>query len=124
MGTMGLNSGILMVFLLCCLLNVLIGVSALPFTSADEVGHDLPKRKSFDSMSGYTFGKRNFDEIDRARFSAFAKRNFDELDRAGFGALRKRNFDELDRAGFGSFHKRNFDELDRNGFGSFNRYFK
>merc|ERR1712179_750427 len=107
--TMGLNTRILMVFL-CCLLNVLIGVSALPFTSDsdDDVGHALPKRKSFDSMSGYTFGKRNFDEIDRARFSAFAKRNFDELDRARFGA----------------FHKRNFDELDNYGFGSFNRYFK
>ena len=74
-------------------------------------------------FSGYTFGKRNFDEIDRARFSAFAKRNFDELDRARFGAFHKRNFDEIDRAGFGSFHKRNFDELDKNGFGAFNRYF-
>ena len=75
-------------------------------------------------LSGYTFGKRNFDEIDRARFSAFAKRNFDEIDRAGFGAFHKRNFDELDRARFGAFHKRNFDELDNYGFGSFNRYFK
>ena len=75
------------------------------------------------NFSGYTFGKRNFDEIDRARFSAFAKRNFDELDRARFGAFHKRNFDEIDRAGFGSFHKRNFDELDKNGFGAFNRYF-
>ena len=107
----------------------------------DDSDRAMTKRKAFDSLrwngaemsewytiiyvfSGYTFGKRNFDEIDRARFSAFAKRNFDELDRAGFGALHKRNFDELDRAGFGSFHKRNFDELDRNGFGSFNRYFK
>merc|ERR1711941_33119 len=106
--TMGLDTKILVV-LLYCVLTVLIGVSALPFKSdSDDSGHDLTKRKSFDSMSGYTFGKRNFDETDRARFSAFAKRNFDELDRAGFGA----------------FHKRNFDELDNYGFGSFNRYFK
>merc|ERR550534_1691307 len=111
---MGLDTKILVV-LLYCVLTVLIGVSALPFKSGSD--HDLTKRKSFDSMSGYTFGKRNFDEIDRARFSAFAKRNFDELDRAGFGAFHKRNFDELDRARFGAFHKRNFDELDNYGFG-------
>merc|ERR1739846_114499 len=95
----------------------------------DDIGYLLAKRKGFDSLSGYTFGKRNFDELDRARFSAFAKRtnqkrNFDEIDRAGFGAFHKRNFDELDRARFGAFHKRNFDELDNCGFGSFNRYFK
>merc|ERR1712227_838698 len=113
--------------LLCVLLNILDHVASQPFHSdqeSDDLEPAMAKRKAFDSLSGYTFGKRNFDEIDRARFSAFAKRNFDELDRAGFGALHKRNFDELDRAGFGSFHKRNFDELDRNGFGSFNRYFK
>ena len=127
----------------------------------DDIGYLLAKRKGFDSLryvqhfihiykylimfSGYTFGKRNFDELDRARFSAFAKRanqkrnfdeidrarfgafhkkNFDELDRAGFGAFHKRNFDELDRARFGAFHKRNFDEIDKVGFGAFNRYFK
>lgn len=75
--------------------------------------------------SGFTFGKRNFDEIDRARFSAFAKRNFDELDRDRFSRFYKRNFDEIDRAGFGNraFHKRNFDELDKSGFAAFNRYF-
>merc|ERR1712013_438830 len=82
----------------------------------------MDKRKGFDSMSGFTFGKkkRNFDEIDRAGFGAFVKRfptkrNFDEIDRAGFGAFvkrspTKRNFDEIDRAGFGAFVKRNFDE--------------
>merc|ERR1711910_148466 len=95
----------------------------------DDIGYLLAKRKGFDSLSGYTFGKRNFDELDRARFSAFAKRanqkrNFDEIDRARFGAFHKKNFDELDRAGFGAFHKRNFDEIDKVGFGAFNRYFK
>merc|ERR1711990_141960 len=79
----------------------------------DAIGYLLAKRKAYDSLSGYTFGKRNFDELDRARFSAFAKR-----------ANQKRNFDEIDRARFGSFHKRNFDELDKVGFGAFNRYFK
>merc|ERR1719153_193830 len=74
----------------------------------------MDKRKGFDSMSGFTFGKkkRNFDEIDRAGFGAFVKR---------FPA--KRNFDEIDRAGFGAFVKRNFDEIDKVGFGSFNRQF-
>merc|ERR1711953_293362 len=62
----------------------------------DDIGYLLAKRKGFDSLSGYTFGKRNFDELDRARFGAFHKKNFDELDRAGFGAFHKRNFDELD----------------------------
>merc|ERR1711953_1208749 len=95
----------------------------------DAIGYLLAKRKGYDSLSGYTFGKRNFDELDRARFSAFAKRanqkrNFDEIDRARFGSFHKRNFDELDRARFGSFHKRNFDEIDKVGFGAFNRYFK
>merc|ERR1719445_285654 len=95
----------------------------------DAIGYLLAKRRGYDSLSGYTFGKRNFDELDRARFSAFAKRakqkrNFDEIDRARFGSFHKRNFDELDRAGFGSFHKRNFDEIDKVGFGAFNRYFK
>merc|ERR1711879_430033 len=95
----------------------------------DAIGYLLAKRKAYDSLSGYTFGKRNFDELDRARFSAFAKRatqkrNFDEIDRARFGSFHKRNFDELDRARFGSFHKRNFDEIDKVGFGAFNRYFK
>merc|ERR1711936_1181764 len=97
--------------LLCVLLNILDHVVSQPFHTDQESDEHEPvmtKRKAFDSLSGYTFGKRNFDE----------------LDRAGFGSLHKRNFDELDRAGFGSFHKRNFDELDRYGFGSFNRYFK
>merc|ERR1711993_123116 len=95
----------------------------------DAIGYLLAKRRGYDSLSGYTFGKRNFDELDRARFSAFAKRakqkrNFDEIDRARFGSFHKRNFDELDRARFGAFHKRNFDEIDKVGFGAFNRYFK
>merc|ERR1712126_446344 len=96
--------------LLCVLINILDHVASQPFHTeqeSDDFEPAMAKRKAFDSLSGNTFGKRNFDEIDRARFSAFAKRNFDELDRAGFG----------------SFHKRNFDELDRYGFGSFNRYF-
>merc|ERR1719339_305326 len=104
-----------------------------------QVGQAMDKRKGFDSMSGYTFGKkkRNFDEIDRAGFGAFVKRspdikrNFYEMDRAGFGAFvkrfpgpSKRNFDEIDRAGFGAFVKRTptkryFDEIDRAGFGAF-----
>merc|ERR1719153_512129 len=77
----------------------------------------MDKRKGFDSMSGFTFGKkkRNFDEIDRAGFGAFVKRSPTGLD--------KRNFDEIDRAGFGAFVKRNFDEIDKVGFGSFNRQF-
>ena len=126
--------------------NNFYGVIVILNILGEEEDMDMAKRgRGFDSMRsikyfmiffsnilglyvknycrGFTFGKRNFDEIDRARFSAFAKRNFDELDRAGFGAFHKRNFDELDRAGFGAFHKRNFDELDRNGFGAFNRYF-
>lgn len=92
---------------------------------SDDGGDLMAKRKGFDSLSGFTFGKRNFDEIDRARFSAFAKRNFDELDRDRFSRFYKRNFDEIDRAGFGNraFHKRNFDELDKSGFAAFNRYF-
>merc|ERR1712183_828449 len=93
-----------------------------------EMDHMMGKRRGFDSMSGLTFGKRNFDEIDRAGFGAFVKRfqsprkrNFDEIDRAGFGAFHKRNFDEIARAGFGAFvkrspSKRNFDEIDRAGF--------
>merc|ERR1712095_198000 len=105
------NQAIKSLVLLCFLFDILSHVTSQPF-HADQDNDDsdraMTKRKAFDSLSGYTFGKRNFDE----------------LDRAGFGALHKRNFDELDRAGFGSFHKRNFDELDRNGFGSFNRYFK
>merc|ERR1712154_368303 len=60
----------------------------------DAIGYLLAKRRGYDSLSGYTFGKRNFDELDRARFSAFAKR-----------AKQKRNFDEIDRARFGSFTK-------------------
>merc|ERR1711936_1215873 len=79
----------------------------------DGIGYLLAKRKGLDSLSGYTFGKRNFDELDRSRFSAFAKR-----------ANNKRTFDEIDRARFGAFHKRNFDEIDKVGFGAFNRYFK
>merc|ERR1711892_512888 len=98
-----------------------------------EMDHMMGKRRGFDSMSGLTFGKRNFDEIDRAGFGAFVKRfqsprkrNFDEIDRAGFGAFHKRNFDEIDRAGFGAFvkrspSKRNFDEIDRAGFGAFHK---
>merc|ERR1719410_2524580 len=114
--------------------------SALPYYADSDADPSDPleamdKRRGFDSMSGYTFGKRkrNFDEIDRAGFGAFAqrapfKRNFDEIDRAGFGAFvkrfpgpAKRNFDEIDRAGFGAFVKRNFDEIDRVGFGAFGR---
>merc|ERR1711990_935762 len=79
----------------------------------DAIGYLLAKRKGYDSLSGYAFGKR-----------ANQKRNFDEIDRARFGSFHKRNFDELDRARFGSFHKRNFDEIDKVGFGAFNRYFK
>merc|ERR1712183_862494 len=75
-----------------------------------EMDHMMGKRRGFDSMSGLTFGKRNFDEIDRAGFGAFVKRS-----------PSKRNFDEIDRAGFGAFHKRNFDEIDKVGFGAFNR---
>merc|ERR1712126_713730 len=112
--------------------------SALPYYADSDADPSDPleamnKRKGFDSMSGFTFGKkkRNFDEIDRAGFGAFVKRsptglekrNFDEIDRAGFGAFvkrfpAKRNFDEIDRAGFGAFVKRNFDEIDKVGFGS------
>merc|ERR1719318_109695 len=81
-----------------------------------QVGQAMDKRKGFDSMSGYTFGKkkRNFDEIDRAGFGAFVKR---------FPRPSKKNFDEIDRAGFGAFVKRNFDEIDKVGFGAFNRNF-
>merc|ERR1719391_656217 len=104
--------------LLCLVLYLMIDVSGLPMRSdfTDDDGEFIAKRKGFDSLSGFTFGKRNFDEIDRARFSAFAKRNFDELDRDRFSRFYKRNFDEIDRAGFGAFHKRNFDELDKSGF--------
>merc|ERR1719495_886242 len=111
--------------LLCVLINILDHVASQPFHTeqeSDDFEPAMAKRKAFDSLSGYTFGKRNFDEIDRARFSAFAKRafqkrNFDEIDRARFGAFHKKNFDELDRARFGAFHKRNFDEIDKVGFG-------
>merc|ERR1712141_518280 len=58
----------------------------------DAIGYLLAKRRGYDSLSGYTFGKRNFDELDRARFGSFHKRNFDELDRARFGSFHKRNF--------------------------------
>merc|ERR1712106_390416 len=80
----------------------------------EEEGMQMDKRKGFDSMSGFTFGKKkqNFDEIDRAGFGAFVKRS-----PSGYS---KRNFDEIDRAGFGAFVKRNFDEIDKVGFGSFN----
>merc|ERR1712106_949328 len=112
-------------------------VDSLDPMGLEEEGMQMDKRKGFDSMSGFTFGKkkRNFDEIDRAGFGAFVKRspskqNFDEIDRAGFGAFVKRfpgpskkNFDEIDRAGFGAFVKRNFYEIDKVGFGSFNRQF-
>merc|ERR1719270_1197813 len=77
------------------------------------------EKRGYDAMSGLTFGKRNFDEIDRHGFGAFAKRNFDEIDRAGFRGFHKRNFDEIDRSGFRGFAKRNFDEIDRNGFRGF-----
>merc|ERR1719445_731332 len=113
-------------FVLLSTYLLLAGVSSYPQPAGetalddnnDDIGYLLAKRKGFDSLSGYTFGKRNFDELDRSRFSAFAKRafqkrNFDEIDRARFGAFHKKNFDELDRARFGAFHKRNFDELDR-----------
>merc|ERR1712200_78490 len=42
------------------------------------------EKRGYDAMSGLTFGKRNFDEIDRHGFGAFAKRNFDEINRSGF----------------------------------------
>merc|ERR1719244_539480 len=95
--------------LLCMFLYLMIDVSGLPMNSdfVDDDGELMAKRKGFDSLSGYAFAKRNFDELDRDRFSRFYKRNFDEIDRAGFGA----------------FHKRNFDELDKSGFAAFNRYF-
>merc|ERR1719447_1627638 len=97
--------------LLCLVLYLMNDVSGLPMHSdfSDDGGDLMAKRKGFDSLSGFTFGKRNFDELDRDRFSRFYKRNFDEIDRAGFG----------NRA----FHKRNFDELDKSGFAAFNRYF-
>merc|ERR1711915_547130 len=95
--------------------------SALPYYADSDVDPSDPleamdKRRGFDSMSGFTFGKkkRNFDEIDRAGFGAFVKR---------FPGLQKRNFDEIDRAGFGAFVKRNFDEIDKVGFGGFNRQY-
>lgn len=109
--------------------------------------HSLEKvfivQDSLEPSSDYTaslidepYGKRNFDEIDRALIGGLkkrlfsyrlprllsnydnsnhqmdisSKRNFDEIDRAGFTTL-KRNFDEIDRAGFVSL-KRNF--LDKN----------
>merc|ERR1711874_873934 len=56
----------------------------------DAIGYLVAKRRGYDSLSGYTFGKRNFDEMDRARFGSFHKRNFDELDRARFGSFHKR----------------------------------
>merc|ERR1712123_547856 len=58
----------------------------------EEEGLQMDKRKGFDSMSGFAFGKkkRNFDEIDRAGFGAFVKR---------FPGPSKKNFDEIDRAG-------------------------
>merc|ERR550517_667141 len=74
------------------------------------------EKRGYDAMSGLTFGKRNFDEIDRAGFRGFQKRNFDEIDRSGFRGFQKRNFDEIDRSGFRGFSKRNFDEIDRSGF--------
>merc|ERR1719507_1880892 len=76
-------------------------------------------KRGYDAMSGLTFGKRNFDEIDRAGFNSFIKRNFDELDRSGLRGFHKRNFDELDRSGFRGFNKKNFDEFDRSGFRGF-----
>merc|ERR1712142_850938 len=87
-----------------------IGVQSSPLQPYDDSdgAQSMEKRAKpgrFDSMSGYTFGKRNFDDIDRARFSAFAKRNFDEIDRARFSAFVKRNYDEIDRAGFGAFNR-------------------
>merc|ERR1712221_28667 len=95
--------------------------SALPYYADSDADPSDPleamdKRRGFDSMSGFTFGKkkRNFDEIDRAGFGAFVKR---------VPGLQKRNFDEIDRAGFGAFVKRNFDEIDKVGFGGFNRQF-
>merc|ERR1711915_873618 len=54
--------------------------SALPYYADSDVDPSDPleamdKRRGFDSMSGFTFGKkkRNFDEIDRAGFGAFLK---------------------------------------------------
>merc|ERR1712126_215676 len=95
--------------------------SALPYYADSDADPSDPleamdKRRGFDSMSGFTFGKkkRNFDEIDRAGFGAFVKR---------VPGLQKRNFDEIDRAGFGAFVKRNFDEIDKVGFGGFNRQY-
>merc|ERR1711892_773509 len=139
---MDISIRILMGLIMAAILVAKMEVAALPQypgqvdsmdpMGMEEEGMQMDKRKGFDSMSGFTFGKkkRNFDEIDRAGFGAFVKRfpgpskkNFDEIDRAGFGAFvkrfpSKRNFDEIDRAGFGAFVKRNFDEIDKVGFGS------
>merc|ERR1711892_1490766 len=144
---MDISIRILLGLIMAVILVAKMEVTALPqypgqMDSMGPIGMEedmqMDKRKGFDSMSGFTFGKkkRNFDEIDRAGFGAFVKRspigyskqNFDEIDRAGFGAFvkrfpSKRNFDEIDRAGFGAFVKRNFDEIDKVGFGSFNRQF-
>merc|ERR1711892_1212078 len=145
---MDISIRILMGLIMAAILVAKMEVAALPQypgqvdsmdpMGMEEEGMQMDKRKGFDSMSGFTFGKkkRNFDEIDRAGFGAFVKRspsgyskkNFDEIDRAGLGAFvkrfpSKRNFDEIDRAGFGAFVKRNFDEIDKVGFGSFNRQF-
>merc|ERR1711892_82533 len=148
---MDISIRILMGLIMAAILVAKMEVAALPQypgqvdsmdpMGMEEEGMQMDKRKGFDSMSGFTFGKkkRNFDEIDRAGFGAFVKRspsgynkrNFDEIDRAGFGAFvkwfpgpSKKNFDEIDRAGLGAFvkrfpSKRNFDEIDRAGFGAF-----
>merc|ERR1711892_779357 len=123
---MDISIRILLGLIMAAILVAKMEVSALPqylgqMDSMGPIGTEedmqMDKRKGFDSMSGFTFGKkkRNFDEIDRAGFGAFVKRfpgpskkNFDEIDRAGFGAFvkrfpSKRNFDEIDRAGFGAF---------------------
>merc|ERR1711892_434594 len=123
---MDISTRILLGLIMAVILVAKMEVSALPqylgqMDSMGPIGMEedmqMDKRKGFDSMSGFTFGKkkRNFDEIDRAGFGAFVKRfpgpskkNFDEIDRAGFGAFvkrfpSKRNFDEIDRAGFGAF---------------------
>merc|ERR1719384_2164044 len=86
-----LNTATTTLILLGTLLT-LASVSSLPQpaeaavldSNNDAIGYLLAKRRGYDSLSGYTFGKRNFDELDRARFSAFAKR-----------AKQKRNFDEI-----------------------------
>merc|ERR1711892_1489557 len=105
---MDISTRILLGLIMAVILVAKMEVSALPqylgqMDSMGPIGMEedmqMDKRKGFDSMSGFTFGKkkRNFDEIDRAGFGAFVKR---------FPGPSKKNFDEIDRAGFGAFVKR------------------